>query len=622
MARLRRNILTNVLATDLLIGDVSIDFASPLQEGGVNISTITAPDIMALRIGTEVMHLTAYTSGATSGTVLRGQEDTAEADHFTGDAVGNVITKEDFADSGGGGDFIVRVAASDAPAEQQAVAMFVADGSNDEVTLDAAIDYIDGLLSGTSLRGVIELSAGTFFFGAVLSITSTTPLLIRGYGGRQPQSQFTSAGTFIEKNVAGNFSSISVATASPVEIEAVQFYPSTSENIASACLAVTTTGAELALTDVQIFQYGTDGPAISVTGTASKLTLTDCHVEADEQCVLTTGITLSVTAERSVFYCDDNTLYAIDCTAMTNDSHLIMRDCWRGGVGPTRWDMASGTSGVLIDKCWLEGNGALNILELTDAPEVLVRNCKFWNVSGTGGTGLKLTNCSDAVVTGNFFLQMRHHGIWVLDADKVLIEGNLLDGYSEQTDNTYSGIILDGDTNDCLITGNLLRSTAANNGLYGIRIDDSTCDNNTITNNDVRSSCNTNGNEVSDVGTGTRGHEVLLVAIGDETTAITATGNPKTTMRMPYAFCLTRVRASLTTASSSGNPTFDINEGGTTVLSTKLSVDSGERTSTTAATPAVISDPYLADDAEITFDVDTAGTGAAGPKIALMGWRV
>src|SRR3546814_18818128 len=76
---------------------------------------------------------------------------------------------------------------------------------------------------------------------------------------------------------------------------------------------------------------------------------------------------------------------------------------------------------------------------------------------------------------------------------------------------------------------------------------------------------------------------------------------------------------SLTTASSSGAVTVDINEAGSTILSTKLTIDQGEKTSTTAATPAVISDASLGDDAEITIDVDGAGTDAAGLKVTLIG---
>ena len=114
--------------------------------------------------------------------------------------------------------------------------------------------------------------------------------------------------------------------------------------------------------------------------------------------------------------------------------------------------------------------------------------------------------------------------------------------------------------------------------------------------------------------------EVIAIAISDEETALT-TGTAKVTFRMPFAMTLTAVRASLTTASTSGTPTFDINEGGATILSTKLSIDANEKTSTTAATAAVISDTALADDAEITIDIDTAGTGAKGAKVYLIGRR-
>ena len=112
--------------------------------------------------------------------------------------------------------------------------------------------------------------------------------------------------------------------------------------------------------------------------------------------------------------------------------------------------------------------------------------------------------------------------------------------------------------------------------------------------------------------------EAFCVAASDETTAIT-TGTAKVTFRMPYAFTLTAIRGSLNTVSSSGNPAFDVNEAGVSVFSTTLTIDASEKTSTTAATAAVISDTSLADDAEMTIDIDTAGTGAKGAKICLIG---
>lgn len=116
--------------------------------------------------------------------------------------------------------------------------------------------------------------------------------------------------------------------------------------------------------------------------------------------------------------------------------------------------------------------------------------------------------------------------------------------------------------------------------------------------------------------------ESLIIAVGDETTAIT-TGTAKVTFRMPYAFTLSDVRASLVTAQTSGSTfTVDINEGGASILSTKLTIDNTEKTSTTAAAAAVISDSSLADDAEITIDVDQVGDGtAAGLKVVLIGAR-
>ena len=87
--------------------------------------------------------------------------------------------------------------------------------------------------------------------------------------------------------------------------------------------------------------------------------------------------------------------------------------------------------------------------------------------------------------------------------------------------------------------------------------------------------------------------ESFVIACSDESTALT-TGTAKVTCRAPCAMTVTAVRASLATASSSGVPTVDINEGGTTILSTKLTIDASEKTSTTAATAAVISDTAIA----------------------------
>lgn len=116
----------------------------------------------------------------------------------------------------------------------------------------------------------------------------------------------------------------------------------------------------------------------------------------------------------------------------------------------------------------------------------------------------------------------------------------------------------------------------------------------------------------------------VQLAVSDETTSLT-TGAGKITFRMPYAMVLQEVRASLVVAgTTSGLTTIDINESGATILSTKLTIDLTEKTSTTASTPAVISDTALADDAEITIDIDAISGGATekGLKVLLKGYRL
>mgnify|MGYP003709933725 CR=1 FL=1 len=117
----------------------------------------------------------------------------------------------------------------------------------------------------------------------------------------------------------------------------------------------------------------------------------------------------------------------------------------------------------------------------------------------------------------------------------------------------------------------------------------------------------------------------LEVACSDESTAIT-TGTAKITFRMPFAMTLNAgeagVRASLTGAgSTSGTTTVDINEGGSTILSTKCTIDDGDLTSVGASSAVVVSDVNLGDNASITVDVDavTGGADETGLKIQLIG---
>lgn len=116
--------------------------------------------------------------------------------------------------------------------------------------------------------------------------------------------------------------------------------------------------------------------------------------------------------------------------------------------------------------------------------------------------------------------------------------------------------------------------------------------------------------------------QTIIIPVGDETTDLT-TGTAKATYRMPFAMKVWGVKTSVSTAPS-GTTTLlvDVNEGGTSILGAqKLLIDSTEKTSKTAATLSTIADTSLADDAEITIDIDAVGSTAAGKglKVYLLG---
>jgi len=106
--------------------------------------------------------------------------------------------------------------------------------------------------------------------------------------------------------------------------------------------------------------------------------------------------------------------------------------------------------------------------------------------------------------------------------------------------------------------------------------------------------------------------DFIMFAIGDETSDLTV-GTGKITFDMPnYATTITEVSASVVTAPTGSTAIFDINEAGVSILSTKISIDVSEKTSTTAATPPVISDSAIAANAVMTVDIDQIGSTIAG----------
>lgn len=118
-----------------------------------------------------------------------------------------------------------------------------------------------------------------------------------------------------------------------------------------------------------------------------------------------------------------------------------------------------------------------------------------------------------------------------------------------------------------------------------------------------------------------RGLQTIRLTLGDDATAVT-TGDGQLRFRAPYRCRLisadsAALRASVATASTAGNVQINMKVGGVSVLDNPLYVGEDQTSSVEAASGVEVSDTLIPDDAEVTFDIDGAGTGAEGLQIAV-----
>ena len=163
----------------------------------------------------------------------------------------------------------------------------------------------------------------------------------------------------------------------------------------------------------------------------------------------------------------------------------------------------------------------------------------------------------------------------------------------------------------------ITKKATLNNVLAVYDTQTATMTNKTLTSPDINS---------GDLQTCTGYKESISIALGDESTVLAAasTSVPVVSFHMPYGFTLTDVKVGCTVAGTGAALlTVDVHEAGTTVLSTKVTVDATEKTSGTAATAMVISDSALAVDSLIEIFVDVVDTNnvAAGVKVYLIGYQ-
>jgi hypothetical protein len=126
-----------------------------------------------------------------------------------------------------------------------------------------------------------------------------------------------------------------------------------------------------------------------------------------------------------------------------------------------------------------------------------------------------------------------------------------------------------------------------------------------------------------DIAAGTDGSsiqlgDIYIIACSDETGDLEVSQSVASFI-IPTNGILTAVEANVNTASQGADIKVDIKQNSTSLLSTVITIDSGETSSSTASTPAVISNSNITRGSKITIDINQIGTTAygAGLKVTL-----
>lgn len=161
-ARLRYNGLRATLGASLTNSGTTITFAAALtHSGGTAVPTLAGGDYIPLSILdsagvlSEVVYLTAYTSGATTGTITRGKESTTGVAHTSGDRVVHGPTSLD-------------ITPRNARAKRSSgdVSINSATFTNVDTGLDLTVSAAAGDVLALTLMARVHVASGTIFFVA------------------------------------------------------------------------------------------------------------------------------------------------------------------------------------------------------------------------------------------------------------------------------------------------------------------------------------------------------------------------------------------------------------------------------------------------------------------------
>ncbi len=425
----------------------------------------------------------------------------------------------------------VVVAAVDSSLQARAQADFVCDGVNDHIEIQAALNALP------ATGGEVKLLEGTYNIEAAINLNSNQTL--KGCGRNTILTTSTAAITIL--NAVGGFGTEKIGIViADLEVDGatIDDYGIVFEYVEYSCIQNvcsrrnTTYGIVLENSDFNIIEGNTCKDNVGgLTGVGIHLRLSDNNTLAGNICkgndygihlrsdcnnnTITGNVCGGNTDGIQLYSSNGNTISGNVCQGNaalgvalydSSDNNTITGNTCNGNVSRAGIELGPGSNntitgntcngnrrGIYLTAGSINNTISGNTCQGNTEHGIYVYNASNTNtIAGNGclgnaWSGIYLSGCDDNTVEGNTCQGNDLHGIRLDDCNDNTIIGNTCTENSQHTDNLYDDIFLEGDSDYNNIQGNTCRAGAlANQPRYGINVSEGTCNENRVTDNDLR----------------------------------------------------------------------------------------------------------------------------------------
>lgn len=398
---------------------------------------------------------------------------------------------------GGPATVVFLVAAVDATAAEILAADYVCDGVADEVQINAAITALP------TNGGIVQLSTGTFTVSAAIAMNKNGTTL-RGGGFHHRGTIVTPTHIRRAGGVAANCLSVTSIVAS--RVEGIRFSLDSGQTASTLFInAANPLVLRDCRIDVSTNAFSNTQRAVGFSG--DNLEIRDCRILAAASCIFAQSTPDNLWIDNvSVESTQSTSEAAIHVQSSAGSPGDLTRRSWLRLTNlrceATIWRVLTlkELGRALVSGCMFTDH-ELTAIYVEDCASVQINDCNLGGDISSTEPAMVLDGCTYVSVDHVRVDDTGEDGIVLLDSSDCSVRNCDIIGAGQATDNTYAGIKLDGDSNRNNVQGNTVRYAGANHTAYGIRIDDATCDDNYVSNNDLLNSGDTAN--YSDAGTGT-----------------------------------------------------------------------------------------------------------------------